>query len=121
MAEDALGWEASGLGWMRKLRELRREGTTWRGSKVRTSVGVLVGGDVDRLFEVSIVLSDGYTDATDGGELWECIGRRFEGRRVRFVLYVREDRLFEVTVVLFVVVEGVLGPWVVPVVLESEV
>ena len=34
MAEDALGWEASGLGWMRKLRELRRVGTTWRGSKV---------------------------------------------------------------------------------------
>ena len=80
-----------------------------------------VGGDVDRLFEVAIVLSDGYTDATDGGELWGGIGRRFEGRRVRFVLYVREDRLFEVTVVLLAVVEGVLGPWVVPVVLESEV
>ena len=86
MAEDALGWEASGLGWMRKLRELRREGTTWRGSKVRTSEGGLVGGDVDRLFMVTIVLTDGYTDATDGGELWGCIGRRFEGRGVRFVL-----------------------------------
>ena len=47
MAEDALGWEASGLGWMRKLRELRREGTTWRGSKVRTSEGGLVGGGFD--------------------------------------------------------------------------
>jgi hypothetical protein len=44
------------------------------------------GGDVDRLFMVTIVLTDGYTDATDGGELWGCIGRRFEGRGVRFVL-----------------------------------
>jgi hypothetical protein len=35
---------------------------------------------------VTIVLSDGYIDATDGGELWGCIGRRFEGRGVRFVL-----------------------------------
>ena len=46
-AEDALGWVASGLGWMRKLMELRRVGTTWRGSKVRTCAGVLVGGGFD--------------------------------------------------------------------------
>ena len=77
---------------------------------MRTSEGGLVGGDVDRLFMVTIVLTDGYTDATDGGELWGCIGRRFEGRGVRFVLYVREDRLFEVTVVLLAVVEDVFGP-----------
>ena len=32
---------------MRKLRELRREGTTWRGSKVRVSEGGLVGGGFD--------------------------------------------------------------------------
>ena len=44
--------------------------------------------DVDRLFMVTIVLSDGNIDATDGGELWGGIGRRFEGRGVRFVLYV---------------------------------
>jgi hypothetical protein len=33
-AEVVFRWVASGLGWMRKLRGLRRVGTTWRGSKV---------------------------------------------------------------------------------------
>ena len=29
--EIVFGWVASWLGWMRKLRELRKEGTTWGG------------------------------------------------------------------------------------------
>ena len=46
MAEVVFGRVASWLEWMRKLRGLRREGTTWRGSKVRTCAGVLVEGGI---------------------------------------------------------------------------
>ena len=53
-------------------------------------------GDVGRLLEVGALVSGCCNDPTGGGGLWGDIGRRFEGRGVRFVfLRVRNDEEVE--------------------------